>query len=160
MVFQRMPARAKSICGPATKSAADELTSDLNWINRNPFLQSNILMAPGGAPGTTDLMLRTQDRFPLRVYAGFENSGNQFTGDERILTGFNYGNLFGLGQQLSYQFTSGEDVNKFTRTFRHLRHPAAVETPAHFLRQLRQFLRQPRAGPRFRRRQLAGQRPL
>jgi hemolysin activation/secretion protein len=71
-------------------------------------------MAPGDAPGTTDLLLRTQDRFPLRAYVGYEDSGNQYTGDERILTGFNYGNLFGIGQQLSYQFTSGTDVNKFT----------------------------------------------
>jgi hemolysin activation/secretion protein len=99
---------------PGDPISGHELNRDLNWINRNPFLQSNILLAPGEAPGTTDLLLRTQDRLPLRVYAGYENSGNQFTGDERILTGFNYGNLFGLGQQLSYQFTSGEDVNKFT----------------------------------------------
>ena len=106
--------RAEVELRPGDEISSRELTSDLNWINRNPFLQSNILMAPGAAPGTTDLMLRTQDRFPLRVYAGYENTGNQFTGDERILTGFNYGNLFGVGQQLSYQFTTGEDVNKFT----------------------------------------------
>ena len=106
--------RAEVELRPGDEISSRALTGDLNWINRNPFLQSNILMAPGAAPGTTDLMLRTQDRFPLRVYAGFENSGNPYTGDERILTGFNYGNLFGLGQQLSYQFTTGEDVNKFT----------------------------------------------
>jgi hemolysin activation/secretion protein len=106
--------RAEVRLRPGEEISGSELNSDLNWINRNPFLQSNILMAPGEAPGTTDLMLRTQDRFPLRVYAGFENSGNQYTGDDRILTGFNYGNLFGLGQQLSYQFTTGENVNKFT----------------------------------------------
>jgi hemolysin activation/secretion protein len=99
---------------PGDEISGSQLNSDLNWINRNPFLQSNILMAPGDAPGTTDLLLRTQDRFPLRVYAGFEDSGNQYTGDYRALTGFNYGNLFGLGQQLSYQFTTGTDVNKFT----------------------------------------------
>jgi hemolysin activation/secretion protein len=94
--------------------SGSELNSDLSWINRNPFLQSNILMAPGAAPGTTDLLLRTQDRFPFRVYTGFEDSGNQYTGNDRILTGFNYGNLFGVGQQISYQFTTGTDVNKFT----------------------------------------------
>jgi len=99
---------------PGEEISGGRLNSNLNWINRNPFLQANILMAPGDAPGTTDLLLRTQDRFPLRVYTGFEDSGNQFTGNDRILTGFNYGNLFGLGQQLSYQFTSGTDVNKFT----------------------------------------------
>lgn len=99
---------------PEDEISGSQLNSDLAWINRNPFLQSDILMAPGNTPGTTDLLLRTQDRFPLRVYAGYEDSGNQFTGDDRILTGFNYGNLFGIGQQLSYQFTSGTNVNKFT----------------------------------------------
>jgi len=106
--------RAQVSLRPEEPISSSQLNSDLNWINRNPFLQSDILMAPGDAPGTTDLLLRTQDRFPLRVYAGFEDSGNQFTGDNRIMTGFNYGNLFGLGQQVSYQFTTGEDVNKFT----------------------------------------------
>lgn len=99
---------------PEDEISGSRLNSDLAWINRNPFLQSDVLMAPGDTPGTTDLLLRTQDRFPLRVYTGFEDSGNQFTGDDRILTGFNYGNLFGVGQQISYQFTTGLDVNKFT----------------------------------------------
>jgi hemolysin activation/secretion protein len=112
--FSNAMLRADVRLRPGEEISSRELNSDLNWINRNPFLQSDILMAPGTAPGTTDLLLRTQDRFPLRVYAGYEDSGNQYTGDDRILTGFNYGNLFGLGQQLSYQFTSGTDVNKFT----------------------------------------------
>ncbi len=93
----------------------DELRDSLAWINRNPFLQSDVLMAPGSTPGTTDLMLRTQDRFPLRVYAGYEDSGNKFTGQDRAFAGFNYGNLFGLGQQFSYQYTQDpSDINKFT----------------------------------------------
>ena len=106
--------RAEVRLRPEEPISGSQMNSDLAWINRNPFLQSDILMAPGDAPGTTDLLLRTQDRFPLRVYTGFEDSGNQYTGTDRILTGFNYGNLFGVGQQLSYQFTTGLDVNKFT----------------------------------------------
>ncbi len=112
--FSNKMLRADVRLRPGEEISGSQLTSDVNWINRNPFLQSDVLMAPGDAPGTTDLLLRTQDRFPLRVYAGFEDSGNQYTGDDRLLTGFNYGNLFGVGQQLSYQFTSGTDVNKFT----------------------------------------------
>jgi len=112
--FSNEMLRAEVRLRPEEPISGSELNSDVAWINRNPFLQSDILMAPGSAPGTTDLLLRTQDHFPLRVYAGYEDSGNQFTGDNRILTGFNYGNLFGIGQQVSFQFTSGEDVNKFT----------------------------------------------
>jgi hemolysin activation/secretion protein len=87
--------------------------SDVAWINRNPFLQSDMLMAPGDAPGTTDLLLHTQDRFPLRVFAGYEDSGNRYTEDDRLFAGVNYGNLFGLGQQFSFQYTQAPTKNDF-----------------------------------------------
>jgi hemolysin activation/secretion protein len=112
--FSNKMLRAEVRLRPEEPISGSEMNSDLAWINRNPFLKSDLLMSPGSTPGTTDLLLRTQDQFPLRVYAGYEDSGNQYTGDNRILTGFNYGNLFGVGEQVSFQFTSGEDVNKFT----------------------------------------------
>jgi len=112
--FSNSMLKAEVQLRPGEEISSRRLDSDLAWINRNPFLQSDMLMAPGDKPGTTDLLLRTQDRFPLRVYTGFEDSGNQYTGTDRILTGFNYGNLFGVGQQLSYQFMTGTDVNKYT----------------------------------------------
>ena len=98
---------------PGDPISGNALRNDLSWINRNPFLQSDVLLAPGDAPGTTDLLLRTQDRLPLRVYGGYENSGNQYTGTNRLFAGFNYGNVFGLGQQASFQFTSAPDINQF-----------------------------------------------
>jgi hemolysin activation/secretion protein len=98
---------------PGDPISGNLLRDDVAWINRNPFLQSDVLMAPGDAPGTTDVLLRTKDRFPLRVYAGYEDSGNTLTGNDRYLAGFNYGNLFGVGQQLSYQFTVGSKYNDF-----------------------------------------------
>ncbi len=90
-----------------------EMRDNLAWINRNPFLQSDFLLAPGDVPGTTDVLLRTQDRFPARFYVGYEDSGNQFTGEDRYLAGFNYGNLFGAGTQFSYQYSQSADANRF-----------------------------------------------
>lgn len=98
---------------PGEPISGNRLRSDIAWINRNPFLQADMLMAPGDTPGTTDLLLRTQDRFPLRVYAGYEDSGNKFTGDDRLLAGINYGNLFGVGQQFSFQYTQAPTKNQF-----------------------------------------------
>ena len=98
---------------PGDPISGSQLRNDVAWVNRNPFLQSDMLMAPGDAPGTTDLLLRTQDRFPLRVYAGYEDSGNRYTGDDRLLAGVNYGNLFGLDQQLSFQYTQAPTKNQF-----------------------------------------------
>lgn len=94
---------------PGDPIASSQMRDDVDWINRNPFLQSDLLLSPGDTPGSTDILLRTQDRFPLRVYAGYEDSGNAQTGFDRYLAGFNYGNLFGIGQQLSYQYTTSGD---------------------------------------------------
>jgi hemolysin activation/secretion protein len=98
---------------PGDPISGQQVRTDVAWVNRNPFLQADMLMAPGNEPGTTDLLLRTQDRFPLRVFAGYEDSGNRYTEDDRILAGFNYGNLFGLGEQVSFQYTQAPDKNDF-----------------------------------------------
>jgi hemolysin activation/secretion protein len=89
------------------------VANDAAWLNANPFRQVDLVYAPGDQPGTTDIVLKTQDRFPLRVYTGYENSGNQFTGYNRWLGGFNWGNAFGLDQQLNYQFTSNDQYNLY-----------------------------------------------
>ncbi len=91
-----------------------KLREDLDWINRNPFRQSDLVFGPGDSPGLTNLTLKTADRFPARFFAGYDDAGNQFTGDYRYFAGFNYGDLFGLGQQISYQFSTAEDTNLFT----------------------------------------------
>jgi len=68
------------------------------------------VLACGDAVGTTDIQLNVADRFPFRVYAGFDNSGTPATGRDRWSLGFNLGNLLGLDQQLSYQFSFGDDL--------------------------------------------------
>jgi hemolysin activation/secretion protein len=86
-----------------------KLTQDLNWLNNNPFRQVDVTFKPGDKLGTTDVELQVDDRIPLRPYVGYENSGTRFTGEDRFLTGINWGNAFGLDQQLNYQFSS--DIN-------------------------------------------------
>lgn len=90
----------------------DQLLSDLNWINRNPFRQVAPVLTRGEKVGQTDLLLKTADRFPVRFYAGYEDSGNDLTGDERMQMGFNWGNAFNLDHQLNYQYTSDLHMNK------------------------------------------------
>lgn len=82
------------------------LLNDLTWINENPFLRSDVVFAPGDTPGTTKIILETKDRFPVRGYAGIENTGSEQSGEWRWLVGANWGNAFFLGQQLNYQFSA------------------------------------------------------
>lgn len=79
--------------------------ADIARVNDNPFLGVNAVFSPGAAPGTTDIELRATDRLPLRVYAGFDDQGYRSLGLDEFDLGFNWGNAFGTGQILSYQYT-------------------------------------------------------
>ncbi len=88
------------------------LEQDTRGLNANPFRSVDTVFSPGRTPGTTDVVLQVQDRFPLRVYVGYENTGTPETDRNRLLGGFNWGNAFGLGHQLNYQFTTSPDFDR------------------------------------------------
>lgn len=90
--------------------AADRLRRGINQLNANPFRRVNAVLKPGARTGETDLLLDTTDRFPLRVYGSFDNTGTPITDRERWSAGFNWGNAFWLGHQLSYQLTTSGDI--------------------------------------------------
>ncbi len=88
----------------------DQLGTDLNWLNRNPFRQVNAVLERNDEVGYTDIGLKVQDQFPLRVYASYDNQGVPITGRDRYSAGFNWGDVFGLDQQFSYQFSTSPDL--------------------------------------------------
>jgi hemolysin activation/secretion protein len=98
---------------PGAPLASKSIFDDLNWLNQNPFRRVGLVYARGSEVGTTDLVLQVEDRRPFRFYAGYENSGNQATGDNRWLAGANWGNAFGLDHQLNYQFTMADKYEDF-----------------------------------------------
>ena len=88
------------------------LKRGLNQLNDNPFRQVSAVLKPGASLGETDIGLQVQDRFPLRVYASYDNTGLPTTGRDRWSAGFNWGNAFWAGHRLSYQFTTSGDLLK------------------------------------------------
>ena len=87
------------------------LLADLAWLNNNPFRSVDLVYTPGDDEGETDVVLKIDDRFPLRVYGGYEDSGNALTGDNRWLAGLNYGNLWGIDHQINYQWTFNNQID-------------------------------------------------
>lgn len=75
---------------------------DYNW---NPFLNVNAVMKPGSQTGLTDIELQAADRTPWRVYGGYDNQGVPTLDRDEWYVGFNWGNVLGSGDILSYQFT-------------------------------------------------------
>lgn len=96
---------------PGDTISARQMQSDIDWLNQNPFHATDVVYHPGKSMGETDVVLQTADRFPVRFYGGYENNGNAETGFDRYETGFNWGDAFypGMGQQLSYQYTTSGD---------------------------------------------------
>lgn len=81
------------------------LREALNGYNQNPFLTVSAIAKPGSATGLTDVELQASDRLPLRVYGGYDNQGVPTLDRNEWYVGFNWGNVFGTGGILSYQFT-------------------------------------------------------
>lgn len=97
---------------PGEIIAGGPLLADIAWINRNPFRQVDLVYTRGTNPGETDVILRTYDLRPLRLYTGYEDSGNALTGFDRVLLGVNWGDAFGRSEQLNYQLTASPDLKK------------------------------------------------
>lgn len=99
---------------PGDRIRASVLNADLDWLNLNSFRRVSLVYTPGAEAGATDLVLKTEDRLPVRAYLAYDNTGTEPTPGKRWLrdrlqAGFNWGDAFGAGQMLSYQWTASED---------------------------------------------------
>lgn len=98
---------------PGDPISKRKLDADIDWLNRNPFRDTSVSLLPGKSLGTTDIRLRTQERPPLRLYAGFEDTGTTVTDKQRALFGVNWGNVFGLDHQFNYQHSASPDFDTY-----------------------------------------------
>ncbi len=98
-----------------------EVLRDLAWINRSPYRKVDMAYAPGYEFGTTDIILKPTTGRMNWFYVGYEDSGVDFLGPDRLIFGFNWGDVFGDDRSLSYQFTSDLD-------FEHVRGHSMVYT--------------------------------
>lgn len=88
-----------------------ELLNNLAWINRSPFIHTDVIFSKGHGRNTTNLEFVTVDHFPLRVWAGADDTGSNFTEKDRFFTGFNLS--LGLQCFFTYQFTSSTSFPDF-----------------------------------------------
>ncbi len=102
---------------PGEPILATTLLEDIDWLNRTKLLSSyRPIFEKGDLPGQADIVLeRVGPRYPLRAYGAFENTGNTATGENRLVSGFNWGDalFLGLDHQLSYQFSTDSEVRRF-----------------------------------------------
>lgn len=83
-----------------------ELQAGVDQINRNPYRHATAAASAGAQLGDTDLTLQAQDRFPVGVSAGIDNTGNSSTGLYRGWTALDWGNALWRGDDFNYRFTT------------------------------------------------------
>lgn len=92
-----------------------ELSADTDWLNQNQYRHVVIVAQPGAEFGTTDLVVRAQDRRPITVNAGFDDTGTKSTSLYRMSTGFDWGDAFWRGDDLNYEFTAAPDPDRLSQ---------------------------------------------
>jgi len=84
------------------------IEDDLLWMNQNPYHRVSVDFDKGTDPGTTDIIYSIKDVRPIRGYVGADDTGVASLNFGRFNTGLMYGNLFGRGGILSYQYTADQ----------------------------------------------------
>src|ERR1039457_6752946 len=99
------------------------LNEDLNWVNRNTHqdlgdfggsFRTVSASFKQGDVGKTDVELEAVERFPLRGFVGVDDAGIAVIGDYQFFAGFDWANVFGLDQRLTYQYVRDLDFDKFS----------------------------------------------
>jgi len=65
----------------------DELEAQMDWYGRNIFRKPRLLVSPGVAPPSADVLIGLTERKPWSVSLGYENSGQKAIGRDRFILG-------------------------------------------------------------------------
>ncbi len=90
-----------------------KIQKSLASINQNPFRNTSFILEPGEKLGYTNIHFQTQDMLPLRVFSGYENTGNEIASQHRFLVGINFGNFLYLDHQMNIEFKFAKNISKW-----------------------------------------------
>jgi hemolysin activation/secretion protein len=96
---------------PGERINGRELEADLEWLNEVPGRRIDLIYSRGQADGTSDLVLKTEDQFPIQAYAGYANTGINQTGQTEWASGLIWNNILGSEHSASYGFSGDADLN-------------------------------------------------
>lgn len=97
---------------PGARIDTSVISRDIAWLNENPIRNVNVIYERGKKEGTSDIVLKTQEKRPFQVYSGYANSGLSATGLNEVTGGFNWFQMFGTEQSLSYQFSGNQELDR------------------------------------------------
>jgi hemolysin activation/secretion protein len=89
----------------------DEMSRDLQRMNKNPDRDVNASLHAGKKPGTTDVLIEADTRFPVHPFFSFNNEGTRSTGRETLGFGVKHNNFLTVDDTLIAGYTFGKDFS-------------------------------------------------
>ncbi len=86
-----------------------DLENSLYFLNRKPDRSTKAYLVAGETPATSDLILKTEETFPIHVYYEFNNRGTKLTHRARHTVHFDDNNVSGHGDLLAASFVMAEE---------------------------------------------------
>jgi hemolysin activation/secretion protein len=96
------------------------LQRSLVYINEHPDRTAKIVMVPGKAPGTTDIVLEVEDRFPFHVGFEYDNYASRYLKEDRFSLVLEHNNLFGHDDRAYLKAQYSEDFLLELQQFRYI----------------------------------------
>jgi hemolysin activation/secretion protein len=99
---------------PGDEVRLSTLEEAVNWTNANPFRRVKVVVNDlQNEPGLADLVVEVQELIPFRAAVSYDNTGNELLGFNRYSASVQFGNVWGLGHQASYQYTTTDDTRLY-----------------------------------------------
>ncbi|MCA9397032.1 MAG: ShlB/FhaC/HecB family hemolysin secretion/activation protein, partial [Candidatus Omnitrophica bacterium] len=86
-----------------------ELEESLREINRNSHINSKLYLLAGERPGTTDIILKTEETDPVSIYYQWHNKGSSSTHHSRHVFHFDHDSFLGNGDSLRAAYILTEE---------------------------------------------------
>ena len=89
----------------------DKISQSIQEMIKNPDRKVKAVLHAGSKPGTTDVLLEPETKFPLHLTSTFDREGVVASGKSRTGVGFRHNNLLGLDDSLIAGTVFGNDFN-------------------------------------------------
>lgn len=84
------------------------LQRSLIYINEHPDRLARAVLVPGKEPGTTDIVIEVQDRWPVHLGFEYDNFGSRYIEKDRFALVGEHNNLLGFDDQILIKFQRSE----------------------------------------------------
>lgn len=100
---------------PGQNITESVLQDNLSWLNRNAFQSNSMRYVRTDDQDVLDIEFTSRKRRPVRLYVRGDNTGTATTGWARLYTGASWGNAFGRGDILSFEYTTSDKLRRLQK---------------------------------------------